>query len=168
MVDLDDVHGSSGGGDGDTETEQESTSHELTSAIGSCLDAGTDDNDGCTDEHADSATPGVEGGTDEGKSHNTTNLVHGRDNTSPNTVVLGAITLLERRVLKQVVDQGTVITVHGGTEETDEREGVDHQLGFGPGIRRFLDHGLVECLATPDDLGLDFLLQHHDMLAAAF
>lgn len=158
VVDLNDVHGTGRGSNRNTETEKETAAHELAGAVGSGLNAGSDNDDAGSDEHTDAATPGVKGRADEGKSDDTTDLIDGRDDTGPDTVVLGSIALLEGGVLQQVVDERTVVSVHGGTEETNEREGVDQDLSLGPGTGRLLDHGLVEGLGAGDHLGLDFLL----------
>ena len=100
VIELDDVHGSSGGSNGDTETEEESASHELSDGIGSALDNGADDNNGGTRTHSQATTETINNGADEGKSDNTTDLVHGGDNTSPDTIILDVVLLLEPLVLK--------------------------------------------------------------------
>lgn len=77
VVDLDDVHRSGGRGDGDAEAEKETTSHELADTMRRPLNNRTDDNEEGTDEHADSASPGVERWADERERYHTTDLVDG-------------------------------------------------------------------------------------------
>jgi len=164
VVDLDDVHRTGSGGNGDTEAEQETTAHELAGrvfALGDTLDDGTEDDSQGADEHADTATPGINSGADEGESDDTANLVHGRDDTCPDTGRLGAVLFLEPRILEQVVDERAIIPVHGGTEETDEGASVDDDLSLAPGPRGLLEHGLIEGLIAGDDLSLDILLLVH-------
>lgn len=78
--------------------------------------------------------------------------------TSPDSVVLNTVLLLEPRVLEKVVDEGAIVAVHGTAEETDEGEGVQPELSIGPGIGRLLDQGLLVGLVTLDDLGVDDFL----------
>lgn len=47
----------------------------------SSLDDNTDDNDEACKEHAGASSPGINGGTDEGNSDNTADLVHRGDDT---------------------------------------------------------------------------------------
>ena len=82
--DFDDVDGAGGSGDGNTETKEEAASHELVDAGGveaGELDNDTDDDDGGTNCHAGTSTPGIDGGTNKGDSNDGTNLVHGGDDT---------------------------------------------------------------------------------------
>ncbi|WYZ36346.1 hypothetical protein EsH8_XII_000096 [Colletotrichum jinshuiense] len=160
VVDLDDVYRTGGGGDRDAATKEEAAAYKLAGAVGGALDAGPDDNDGGSNEHADAAALRVETRADEGKGDDTTDLVDGGDNTSLDAVVLGAVTLLKGGVLEQVVGEGAIVSVYSGAEETDEGEGegVDQDLGPGLSGGRLLDHGLVEGLGAGDDLGLDLLL----------
>lgn len=85
MGSLDNVDWACGGGDGDTETKQEAATHELIN--GGVDDGGsTDDcsknNKEAADEHTDTAAPSVDGGSNEGKSADGANLVHGGNETS--------------------------------------------------------------------------------------
>lgn len=73
-----------------TPTEQESAAHELSdfSIIEGC--SGNDRADGDNkraDAHAPLAAPSIDSRTDERKCNDTTNLIHGRDNASPDTCI---------------------------------------------------------------------------------
>ena len=162
MVGLNDIHGTGRGSNGHTETEEEASTHELAGGVGGCLDGSSNNDSGGTNEHAPAATEAVDARTDERESDNTTDLVHGRDDTSPDTVVLDTVPLLEGGVLEQIVDQRAVISVHGTAEEADEREGVEPHLSLGPSIGRLLEHGLSELLATLDHLMLNVLLYDNE------
>jgi hypothetical protein len=167
VVQLNDIHGTSGSDQRDTETKKESASHELRGARGRALDSCTDDDDGSAEEHADAAAEAIHGRADKGKSDNTTNLVHGRDDARPDAIVVDRVVLLEPGVLQQVVDEGSIVAVDGAAEETDEGEGVHEQLTAGPSARWLLDHGLVESLISGDDLAINSLLESFGQLFLA-
>lgn len=99
-----------------TPTENESTTHELTNA---CIFEGGSRND-CTeqddhraDEHTPATTPRINSGTNERKSNDTTDLVHGRHDTSPDSSVGAMEEGLELRVDKQTIKQTSIVAVHG-------------------------------------------------------
>ena len=157
VVNLDDVHGPAGGSNGDTEAQQEAAAHELARPVAQALDDGADDDDDGADEHADAASVAVDAGADKGQGDDASDLVHGGDDAGPDAVVLDAVALLEGRVLEEVVDEGTVVAVHGAAEEADGGEGVDENLSLGPRARGLLDHGFVEGFIAGDDFGVDDL-----------
>ena len=104
VVELDDVHGPGSSSDRDTKAEKETATHELTLSsvsLRSTLDDCTDDDDEGANEHADSPTPGVNGGSDKGKGNDAANLVHGSDDTSPSTGRLDVVLFLEELVLEK-------------------------------------------------------------------
>ena len=158
MRDLDNVARTSSGDHVDTETHNESTNHELLSASGvddCALDDDTDDNDSTSNHHSDSSSPGINGGADEWNRGDGTNLGHGGDNTSTNTDVANTKEGLEAFVTKQVTEHGTIESVGGGAEETDDRDEVELD-GYGvPWNRRLLEHGLGVVVIAMDKLGLD-------------
>lgn len=159
VVNLNNVHGACRRRNGDTETKQESASHELALGVGHTLDNGTNDDEDGTQEHAHATAESVNGRADKGKRDDTTNLVHGRDNAGPDAIVAALdVLLLEPGVLQQVVDERTIIAVHGTAEKCNDGEGVDEQLSRGPGPWRLLHHGLLKGRVSGHDLGLEFSL----------
>ncbi|OAA47903.1 hypothetical protein NOR_02393 [Metarhizium rileyi] len=132
--------------------KKETTSHELTGSITSALNDGTcflvsessammlafqacdgckqrtnNDESGATSQTS-SSTIGVANRTEEGESNDAANLVHGRDNASPDATV-GAIVLGDKpRVLQQVVDQAAVVAVDCAVEEGNQGEEINHNL----------------------------------------
>jgi len=99
-----------------TLTENESATHELSNA---CIFEGGSRNDRAqqddhrADEHTPATTPRINSGTDEGKSNDTSDLVHGRHDTSPNSSVGAMEESLELRVDEQAVEQTSIVAVHG-------------------------------------------------------
>lgn len=158
MVNLNHVHGTSSSSDRDTESKQESTAHELALLVANTLDNGTDNDESGTSQHANSTTKAINGRTDKWKRGDTTNLVHGGDDTSPDTVVFDMVLCLEPGVLQQIVDEGTIVTVHGTTEEGNKGEEVDEELGLGVSIGWLLDHGLGKGLVAMDNGSSKFAL----------
>src|SRR5688572_14232642 len=116
MVNLDDVHGSGRGSNRHAKTQKEPTTHERTGGVGRSLDDCTNDDGRSTNEHADPSAPGINGGADKRKRDDTTNLVHGRDDSGPDAVVLDSILVLEPGVLQEVVDEGAIVAIHGRAE----------------------------------------------------
>jgi hypothetical protein len=97
-------------------TEDESTAHKLTDTCileGRSRDDGTQQDDDRADEHTPTTAPCINSGTDEGECNNTTDLVHGRDNTSPDTGIGAMEKGFELGVDEQAVEQTSVVTVHG-------------------------------------------------------
>lgn len=158
MVDLDHVHGACRRRQGHAESEQESTAHELALLVGETLDDGTNDDERGANQHADSTTESINGGTDKGKRDDTANLVHGGDDAGPDAIVFDLVLCLEPGVLEEVVDEGAIVAVHGAAEEGNEGEEVDEDLRLGEGTRRLLHHGLGKGLVSADDLCSEFAL----------
>lgn len=153
--DLNDVHRSSSHDDRDTETKDETTGLELTDAGGVVcggIDDGTDDNGDGANEHATLAAELVNTGTNEGQGNDRADLVHGSDDSCPDTVLTTAEKFLEVIAGKQSVQQRTVVAVHGGAAEADQAAEVEDDAVFVEGLRRLLEHSLVEGL-----IALDFL-----------
>lgn len=163
MSDLDDVGGSSGGSNGDTETEEEAASQELRKVGldgGGGLDDCAEDDDGAANEHTDPTAPGIDGRTNEGKSDDTTNLVHGRDVGSLDTNVVGVEVGLVGRHNQERAHEGTIISVHGGTEEGDETAEVEDDGRAAPWLRSFLRQSRSEGFGS-----LEHLLLHNLLVA---
>jgi hypothetical protein len=66
------------------------------------------------------------------------------------------IVLQEPGILKQVVDQGSVITIHGRAKETDKAGNVELESCPCECLRGFLQHGLIKGLIALDDFDFDF------------
>jgi hypothetical protein len=158
VVGFNDIHGTGRGSDRHTKAEEETSAHELSGGVGAGLDGSSNNDGGSTNEHAPATAKAINARTNEGESDNTTDLIHGSDDTSPDTVVLDTIPFLEGGVLEQIVDKRAVISVHGTAEESNEREGIEPELSPSPSIGRLLEHGLGELLAALDHLMLNVLL----------
>jgi hypothetical protein len=160
MVDLNNVHGSSRGGDGNSETEEETTPEESAGVLCGTLDDGTNNDGQGTNKHANASAPSVDGGAHERESNDTTDLVHGSEDTSLDTVIFDLVTVAEVGVLEKVVDEGAVITIHRRAEHANNRAGIDKQHALAEGRGRLQEQRLVENLITGDDLLSEiFLLQ---------
>lgn len=122
------------------------------------LNHGANDDEGCPREHAPASAKPIDDGSNEGQRNHATNLVHGRHDARPDAAVVHAILFTKPGVLKEIVNQGAVVAVHGAAEEADEGKEVDEELASGPGGRGVLDHGFLESLVASNDLGLDFSL----------
>jgi hypothetical protein len=153
------IHGSGSRRNVDTETEQETTTHELldTLTLGCyTLDDGTNDDAKTSNPHAESSSECIGGGTNEWQRDNTTNLVHGSHDTSPDTSILSVVVAQEILVGEEVIDQWTIVTVHRGAEKSDETSCVKLDGWSSEWLRRLLKHCLVEGLISFDNLDLDF------------
>lgn len=132
MRHLDDIDGSCGGSDGHTKackgsvipsilwygtlTENESATHKLSDACifeGGSRDDCTHQDDHGADEHTPATTPSINSGTDEGKSDDTTDLVHGRNDTSPDSSVGAMEDSFKLRIDEQTIEQTSIVAVHG-------------------------------------------------------
>lgn len=155
---LDDVQRSSGSEDRHTETEQQTTAHELANSAATRFCGGLNNNtcatNSTTDHHSVPASPGIASGADEGKSGDTTNLVHGGDNTGPGTGAANIVVLLESVVREKRVEHRSIETVASGAHEADEGTDVEHNRMPGEESDGFLELGLCECFGTRDDLDL--------------
>lgn len=155
---LDDVDWTRGRDDRNTETEQETPTHELMNTgvgDGSTGDDGAHDDQKGANEHTHPSSPGVDCRSHEGKSADTTNLVHGRDQTSPDTVVLSMKEGQEVCLVRsETTEQRTIKPVHRLTEASEEQAAKESESGWVPEAGRFFDHSLVVGLATSN--GLDF------------
>ena len=120
MAGLDNVDGPGGGSDGDTETKQEASAHELADAgiveCGAGDDSAHDDEE-ASDEHAWSASPSIDGGTNEGESGDTADLVHGGDKAGPDAVVGAVEEGEEGFVGSETVEKRTIEAIHCLAEE---------------------------------------------------
>ena len=157
MIDLDDIHRATGSGDGDAETQQEAATHKLTGAVAEGLNDSADNDEEGSREHAYATTKTINDGAHEGQSDNAANLVHGRDNPGPDTIILDTISFPESRILQEIIDKRTIVTVHCAAEEADSGEGVDENLSRGPGVGRLLNHRLIEGFIASNNLGVDNL-----------
>ena len=123
MAGLDNVDGPGGGGDGDTETKQEASAHELANAgVVECGagDDSTHDDEEASNEHAGSASPGIDGGTNEGESRDTADLVHGRDKAGPDAVV-GAVEKGEKGLVgSETIEKRTIKAIHRLAEKAKQ------------------------------------------------
>ena len=158
VVDFNDIHGTGRSRYSDTKAEKESATHELGSFMRGSLDDCAYDDNQSTASHAHSSAKAVNDGTDKRQGNDTANLVHGRDNASPEAVVLDVICGAECSVLQQVVDERSIIAVHGRAEEADDGEDVNHDHGASPFLRWLLDESLVKGFIAVDDLFLERFL----------
>ena len=153
---LDNVQGSCSSEDGYTKTEQQTTTHELANSAATRLRGRLNDNtctgNSTTDHHPVPATPGITSRTDEGKSGNTTDLIHGSNDASPGTSALDLVVLLEGVVREKRVEHRSIETVASGAEEADDGTNVQHNRMGGEKCDRFLELGLCEGFGTRDDL----------------
>lgn len=158
--DFDDVGRTGRGSNGDTEAKEETTSEVLTKVLvdlGGGLNNGTEDDDRATDEHTHLTAPGIDSWTDEWKSRDTTNLVHGGDVSSLNTDVVGVEIVLVSRHDQKRTHKGTVVTVHGRAKESEETAGVELDGGCGPWLWWFLSQSCGQILTASDELNLSDL-----------
>lgn len=151
---LDNPDGACCCSDADTEANQETATHELALGgvgRGETLDNGADDNADRADQHTPTAAPCVDGRTGEWKGADTTDLMHRRDETSPDTLVLAVEVSKEvLLIVEQTTEQHAVVAVHGLAEEANHESAEEHQLtGRSPGDG-FLEQGLIVGLATLD------------------
>jgi hypothetical protein len=151
---LNDPDGTGGGGDGDTETCEEAATHELalrSIAHSGALDDSSSNDEHAADEHADAATPLIDGRTDEWKGTDSTNLVHGGDKTGPDTLVFAVEVLKEILLVgHETTKQHGVETVHRLAEEADEQD-EEKEEGTRVGqLDRLLQQGLVEGFTALD------------------
>jgi hypothetical protein len=97
-------------------TEDESATHELSDICileGCSRDDCAQQDDDRSDEHTPSTTPCIDSRTDEGKCNDTTDLVHGRHNASPDSSVGTMEERLELGVDEQTIEQTSIVAVHG-------------------------------------------------------
>ena len=157
MARFHDINGSGSGGDGDTKTKQETAALELANAAGVDCGAGnnsTHDDEEASNEHADSPAPSIYAGADERKGADTTNLVHGGDNTSPNTVVGAMEEAEELLVGGQTVEQRTIKAIHSLAEEAKKTAEKEEEC---PRVREtwlLCDESLIVGSTTFDDFDL--------------
>lgn len=158
---FDDPDRSCGSCDRHTKPENKSTAHHLTlGCIGGCksLYDGTDNDQHAADEHANTTSPSVDGRTNEGKGGHTADLVHGADDTSPDTFILSVEVLQEvLLIVQETTQKHAVVAVHGLAEEADQENGKQLQIaGMGPG-NWLTEQSLVEGFTTFDFLDFDDL-----------
>ena len=106
-------------------TEYESTAHELSDTCileGCSRDDCAQQDDDRADEHTPTTTPSINSGTDEGKCNDTTNLVHGRYDASPDTSIGAMEESLELRVDEQAVEQTSVVAIHSPERWVNESQ----------------------------------------------
>lgn len=151
---LDNVDGPGSRSNGDTEAEKEATTHELMNA-GICHGGTSDDrsknDEQGTNEHAWSSSPGVNSGTDKRESTNASDLVHGRHQPSPYTIV-GAVEVgQECFVGSETVEQASVEAIHGLTEESDQAAEHEQDHTRISELRTLLEEGFcVICISSND------------------
>jgi hypothetical protein len=175
--DFDDVGRTGSGGDGDTETEEEATSHELSDA-GVCvageLNDDTDDDNPSSDCHTGTATPSIDTGSNKRNSDDGTDLIHGGDDTSFDTLVVDTKEFLEVLGREESSEKRTIVTVGSRAAEGDHAgEDEDRSGDLGRGL---LDHSLLEGFISNgrldnDDFMLGVLLvdgvdRHDDNVSA--
>lgn len=155
---LDNVKRTSSSKNRYTESKQQASTHELansaTTRLCSSLNDDTCAGDSTTDHHSVSATPGVASGSDERQSADTTNLVHGGNNTSPSTRAFYTVVLLESVIGEEGVEHRAVETVGRRAHEADKGTDVKDERVPGEEGDWLLDFGLCECLGSRDDLDL--------------
>lgn len=160
---FNDVGGTSRGSDRDTETEEEATAQELGKRVvgdsGGLDDCSQSDN-GAANEHTDPTAPGIDTRTNEGKSDDTTNLVHGGDVGSLDTEDIGVKVVLVGRHSEEGTLEGTIVTVHGGAEESNQAAEVEGEGSTAPWLRSFLSQSCGESLTSLNNLLLRNLLAH--------
>lgn len=160
---FDDPDRTSGSSNADTEAEEETTTHHLafrSIGDGGALDDGTDNDEETANYHADSSTPLIDSGANEGEGTDTPDLVHGGDETSPDPLVLAVEVLKEVLLVgKETTEKHSVEAVHGLAKETDEEDSEEEQ-GARMGQRdSFLKQSLVESFAALDFLDFDDLVE---------
>lgn len=155
---LDNVKRPSSCEDWHTETKQQTATHKLAYGAATRLCSGlnndTGTGDSTTDHHSVPATPGIASRSDKGKSGDTTNLVHGRDDTSPSTGTLDSVVCFESIVGEKRIEHGAIETVGGGAHETDQGTYVKDERVPGEKSDGFLKLSLCECFRARDDLDL--------------
>lgn len=153
---LDNVERSSSGEDGHAETKQQTATHELTNGAATrfcgSLNDDTSAGNSTSNHHSISATPSIASGTDEGKSDDTTNLVHGSDNSGPGTCAFDLVVALEGVVGEERVKHRSIETVACRAEEADYRTDVEHNCMPCEELDGLLRFGLCECFGARDDL----------------
>lgn len=158
---LDDPDGTGSGSDIHAKPEKEAAAHHLAfRSIRQCrsLDDGASDDDCASNDHSDSAAESVNGWANERESASTTDLVHGGDKTSPDTLVL-AVEVRQKIFLvgQQTAEQHGVEAVHSLAEKPNAKgkeEQHDSRMGQRNGL---LEHGLIEGFAALDFLDFDHL-----------
>lgn len=154
---LNNVDGTSSRDDGDAETKQETTTLELTDVAvegGGTVDDGANDDEPSTDLHANLPAPSIDSRTNEEQSSDTANLVHGRVDSSPRTVLGAVKEVKELLVGCQATEDGAVEAVHG-LSKASEKDTADELPRSGvPERRSLLDEGFVVCLRALDNLDL--------------
>lgn len=156
---LDNVERSGSGHDGDSESEKETATHELADRVRiwfrSRLDNNTGTPDSAANHHSITTAPSVAGRADERESDDTTDLVHGGNNTSPSSGRADLVVLLELIVGEESVEHGAIETVASGAEEADECNYVERHSSARESLGWFLELGLRNSLGARDDLFLN-------------
>tara|TARA_R110002003_G_scaffold1035_5_gene22091 strand:- start:5864 stop:6400 length:537 start_codon:yes stop_codon:yes gene_type:complete len=128
---LDDVKRAGGGHDGYSETEQETATHELSYRVVTWACSGLDDDtgaaNGASNHHSVATSESVASGSDEWESDDTSNLVHGCDDTRPGSGGAYVVVRLEGVVGEKSVKHGSVETIASGAEEAHKSTDVEHE-----------------------------------------
>jgi hypothetical protein len=159
MGNFHDIHWPGSSCDVDAEAEQEATTHKLLDTVGlGCytLDDGANNDASTSNNHAESSSESIGRRTNEGQRDNTTNLVHGSNDPSPDARILSVIVGQESIVGEKVVNQRTIVTVHCCAEEADETGNVKLEGCTSEGLRGLLEHCFVEGFISLNDLDLNF------------
>lgn len=125
VSDLHHVHRSSASDKGDTKAKQEPTTLVLRRSMVPVLNMDsntlynrTNDDEQSTDPHTTTTTQTIDRRADERNSSDGSNLVHRRDDTGPDAGVATVEVLAENGVDQEVVEQGAVVAVGRGAEES--------------------------------------------------
>jgi hypothetical protein len=124
------------------------------------LDDGTNKDEGGTNSHADSSAEGINCRSDEWDGNNTANLVHGGDNTSPDTHIGDIEEVLELGDFQKRVKHRAIESIGSGAEESNETREVQDESCTTEISRRLLDQSCgINFIATDRlDLGNSFLV----------
>lgn len=141
-----------------TPAQQKSTSHELTHRILRMKSSGLHDGSqyycNCSDIYSNSPSPSINRRSDERNRNHTSDRIHWGDNASPRAVVLDFEISLELIFGKKGVEHRSIKSIACWAEESNQRTNVENKSSLWESFRRFLEHGLIECLIAFHDLDL--------------
>ena len=161
MSGFDNPDGPGGSCDRHTKSEHEPTTHHLAlRCIGGCksLNDGADNDQQASNEHANATAPSIDGRSNKWESGDTTNLVHGTDNTSPDAFVLSMEVLQEiLLVVQETTQKHGIVAVHGLAEEADQENSKQCQGTRMSQVEWLLDQSLIVGFTTLDFLDRDNL-----------
>lgn len=123
MCCFDDVNGASGRDYRHAETEEKATTFQLRHvACNACssVDNCADDDNRSADEHANLASPGIDGRSYKWQRDDSSNLIHGGVDSLPFTIDGAMEEFEEGLVCGETAEQGAIEAVHGLTEASEK------------------------------------------------